>query len=208
MTPSLLPLLDAVLDAVALPVVAAGGIATARGVAAALAAGASGAVRVGTRFIAAAESDAHPDWVAAVLDAAAADAVVSDAYNAGLVPPGPHRVLRSALDAAETLPDGTVATLRLAGAEIPVPRFGPQPPDPRLDGRDRRDGALRRPVGRRGPRGDARRRDRRRARDRCARKSVALELRDWLSRMTRAHEDGGRSCARRTCQRHSSSPEA
>ena len=66
--PTLLALLDAVLDAVAIPVVAAGGIATARGVAAALAAGASG-VRVGTRFIAAAESDAHPDWIAAVLDA-------------------------------------------------------------------------------------------------------------------------------------------
>ena len=115
------------LDAVALPVVAAGGIATARGVAAAFAAGAAG-VRVGTRFIAAAESDAHPDWVAAVLDAAATDAVVSDAFNTGLVPPGPHRVLRRALDAAEALPDGQVATLRLAGAEIPVPRFGPQPP--------------------------------------------------------------------------------
>ena len=61
--PTLLPLLDAVLGAVSVPVVAAGGIATARGVAAALAAGASG-VRVGTRFIAAEESDAHPDWVA------------------------------------------------------------------------------------------------------------------------------------------------
>ena len=125
--PTLLPLLDAVLGAVALPVVAAGGIATARGVAAALAAGASG-VRVGTRFIAAAESDAHPEWVAAVLDAAATDAVVSEAFNTGLVPPGPHRVLRSAIAAAEALPDETVATLRLAGAEVPVPRFGPQPP--------------------------------------------------------------------------------
>jgi len=125
--PTLLPLLDAVLDTVGLPVVAAGGIATARGVAAAFAAGAEG-VRVGTRFIASAESDAHPDWVEAVLDAAATDAVVSDAYNVGLVPPGPHRVLRRALDAAESLPEGQVATLRLAGAEIPVPRFGPQPP--------------------------------------------------------------------------------
>ena len=57
--PTLLPLLDGVLDAVSIPVVAAGGIATARGVAAALAAGAAG-VRVGTRFIASAESDAHP----------------------------------------------------------------------------------------------------------------------------------------------------
>jgi len=56
------------------------------------------------------------------------DAVVSDAFNTGLVAPGPHRVLRSAIAAAEALPDETVATLRLAGAEVPVPRFGPQPP--------------------------------------------------------------------------------
>ena len=125
--PTLLPLLDGVLDAVSVPVVAAGGIATARGVAAALAAGASG-VRVGTGFIAAEESDAHPDWIAAVLAAAPEDAVVSDAFNVGLVPPGPHRVLRSALEAAEALPEGDAAVLRIAGAEIPVPRFAPQPP--------------------------------------------------------------------------------
>src|SRR5688572_20277494 len=113
--PTLLPLLDATLEAVEVPVVAAGGIATARGVAAALATGASG-VRVGTRFIAAAESDAHPDWVAAVLDASAEEAVVSEAFNAGLVPPGPHRVLRRALDAAEALPeDRPAALLRMAG---------------------------------------------------------------------------------------------
>jgi hypothetical protein len=37
-------------------------------------------------------------------------------------------VLRSAIAAAQALPDETVATLRVAGAEIPVPRFGPQPP--------------------------------------------------------------------------------
>lgn len=125
--PTLLPLLDGVLDAVSLPVVAAGGIATARGVTAALAAGAAG-VRVGTRFIASAESDAHPEWIAAVLAAAPQDAVVSEAYNEGLTPPGPHRVLRSAIDAAAALPEGDVAVLRMAGAEIPVPRFGPQPP--------------------------------------------------------------------------------
>jgi NAD(P)H-dependent flavin oxidoreductase YrpB (nitropropane dioxygenase family) len=125
--PTLLPLLDGVLDAVSVSVVAAGGIATARGVAAALAAGAAG-VRVGTRFIASAESDAHQDWVAAVLAAAPEDAVVSEAFNEGLAPPGPHRVLRGSLEAAASLPEGTAATLRLAGAEIPVPRFGPQPP--------------------------------------------------------------------------------
>ena len=125
--PTLLPLLDAVLEAVSLPVIAAGGIASARGVAAALAAGAHG-VRVGTRFIAAAESDAHPAWVQAVIDAAADDAVVSYLFNVGLPEPGPHRVLRSSVEAAEAHADDHVGVLRLAGAEIPVPRFGAQPP--------------------------------------------------------------------------------
>jgi nitronate monooxygenase len=125
--PTLLPLLDAVLSAVALPVIAAGGIATARGVAAAFAAGADG-VRVGTRFIAAAEADAHPAWVKALLAAGAEDAVVSEAFNVGLPEPGPHRVLRSSIAAAEALTDADAGVVRLAGAEIPVPRFGAQPP--------------------------------------------------------------------------------
>ena len=120
---TLLPLLDAVLDAVSVPVIAAGGIATARGVAAALAAGAHG-VRVGTRFIAATESDAHPAWVRALIDAAAEDAVV----NVGLPEPGPHRVLRSSIEAAQALTAYQAGVLRLAGAEIPVARFGAQPP--------------------------------------------------------------------------------
>jgi nitronate monooxygenase len=124
---TLLPLLDAVLDAVSVPVIAAGGIASARGVAAALAAGAQG-VRVGTRFIAAVESDAHPAWVRGIIDAAAEDAVVSTAFNVGLPEPGPHRVLRSSIEAAEALPDEQAGVLRLAGAEIPVARFGAQPP--------------------------------------------------------------------------------
>jgi NAD(P)H-dependent flavin oxidoreductase YrpB (nitropropane dioxygenase family) len=125
--PTLLPLLDAVLEAVSLPVIAAGGIASARGVAAALAAGADG-VRVGTRFIASAESDAHPAWVQAVIDAAAADAVVSHLFNVGLPEPGPHRVLRSSIEAAEAFAGDEVGVVRLAGAEIHVPRFGAQPP--------------------------------------------------------------------------------
>jgi nitronate monooxygenase len=125
--PTLLPLLDAVLDAVSVPVVAAGGIATARGVAAAFAAGAEG-VRVGTRFIAASESDAHPEWIGAVIDAQAVESVVSTAFNAGLPQPGPHRVLRRSIDAAEALTDEQAGVVRLAGAEVPVPRFGAQPP--------------------------------------------------------------------------------
>ena len=110
-----------------MPVIAAGGIATARGVAAAFAAGAEG-VRVGTRFIAASESDAHPDWIAAVIDAKAEESVVTMAFNAGLPTPGPHRVLRRSIDAAEALTDEQAGIVRLAGAEIPVPRFGAQPP--------------------------------------------------------------------------------
>jgi len=125
--PTLLALLDGVLDAVDVPVVAAGGIATSRGVAAVLAAGADG-VRVGTRFIAAAESDAHPAWVEAVIAANAEEAVVSTVFNAGLAEPGPHRVLRGSIEAAEALADTQAGVIRVAGLELPVPRFSPQPP--------------------------------------------------------------------------------
>jgi nitronate monooxygenase len=125
--PALLPLLDAVLSAVSIPVIASGGIASARGVAAVLAAGA-GAARVGTAFIAAQESEAHPLWKQAVLAAGPDDAVVSYAYNAGMPVPGPHRVLRSSLAAAEALGDGEIGVVRLGPAELPVERFSPQPP--------------------------------------------------------------------------------
>lgn len=63
----LLPLLDEVLEAVELPVVAAGGIATARAVAAVLVAGAS--PPVGTRFLAAEEAATHPVYVDALIAA-------------------------------------------------------------------------------------------------------------------------------------------
>jgi nitronate monooxygenase len=125
--PALLPLLDGVLDAVTIPVIAAGGIASRRGVAAALAAGADG-VRVGTRFIASSESEAHPAWVQAVIGARADDAVVSEAFNVGLPVPGPHRVLRHSIEAAEAFAGEDVGVVRMAGAEIPVARFGAVPP--------------------------------------------------------------------------------
>ena len=149
--PTLLPLLDAVLDAVSLPVIAAGGIATRRGVAAALAAGAGG-VRVGTRFIAAAESDAHPAWVQAVIDAGATDAVVSSAFNVGMPQPGPHRVLRSSIEAAERLTSGGGRRDADRGRGDPGAALRPPAADARVDRRDRGDAVLRRPVGGRGPR--------------------------------------------------------
>jgi nitronate monooxygenase len=121
---ALLPLLAEVLDAVQVPVVAAGGIATARGVAACLAAGAS-AVRVGTRLLATEESGAHPRYVAALLSAGAEDAVLTDAFSVGWpAGPEPHRTLRSALEAAESFQGEVVGETRMGAITLPVPRFG------------------------------------------------------------------------------------
>ena len=121
---ALLPLLAEVLDAVQVPVVAAGGIATARGVAACLAAGAS-AARVGTRLLATEESGAHPRYVAALLSAGAEDAVLTDAFSVGWPPgPEPHRTLRPALEAAESFQGEVVGETRMGAITLPVPRFG------------------------------------------------------------------------------------
>jgi nitronate monooxygenase len=122
----LLPLLAAVLDAVDVPVVAAGGIATARGADAVLAAGAD-AVRVGTRFIAATEADAHPDYVAAVLAAGSDDTVLTEAFAVGW-PNAPHRVLRSCVDAATGLDSDIAGESVFGGVLVSVPRWAPPPP--------------------------------------------------------------------------------
>ena len=100
-TTGLLPLLDEVRRVVDLPIIAAGGIGTGGAMAAALTAGADG-VRVGTRFMAATESDAHPAYVDALVAATADDAVLTTAFGEGW-PDAPHRVLKSSIDAAERL---------------------------------------------------------------------------------------------------------
>ena len=71
-----LTLVPQVVDAVSVPVVAAGGIADGRGMAAAIALGASG-VQVGTRFAATVESDAHPTYKRLVVDATDRDTVLT-----------------------------------------------------------------------------------------------------------------------------------
>ncbi len=91
---SLLTLLSQVLDSVKVPVLAAGGIGSGRALAAVLAAGASGA-RVGTRFIAATEAGAHPEYVKALIAGEPEDTVVTEVFSEGW-PNAPHRVLRSA----------------------------------------------------------------------------------------------------------------
>ena len=94
--------------AVAVPVLAAGGIGTAGDVRAAMAAGAAG-VRVGTRFLAARESIAHPQYVEALIAAGSADTVVTEVFDYGW-PGAPHRVLRAAVAALADTDDEFVGT--------------------------------------------------------------------------------------------------
>lgn len=120
-TIGLLPLLDAVLGAVQVPVVAAGGIGTGRGVAAVLAAGAS-AARIGTRLAATLESGAHPGYKQALVSAEAANTVLTDTFSVWW-PDAPHRVLRSAVNAARALDDEQAGQVRGAGQPLSIPRF-------------------------------------------------------------------------------------
>jgi NAD(P)H-dependent flavin oxidoreductase YrpB (nitropropane dioxygenase family) len=85
-----MPLIPAVIDAVGpVPVLAAGGIADGRGLAAALALGADGAL-LGTRFLASTESPLHPNFKQAIVDTDAHDTLLSEIPDvaAGLVWPG------------------------------------------------------------------------------------------------------------------------
>jgi NAD(P)H-dependent flavin oxidoreductase YrpB (nitropropane dioxygenase family) len=123
---SLFPLLAQVLDHVEVPVVAAGGIATSRHVAAALAAGAS-AVRVGTRFVATAESGAHPDYVEALLSASDGDSVLTDVFSV-MWSDAPHRVLRSCISAAAAYTGDLVGEERMGDEIITIPRLSVQVP--------------------------------------------------------------------------------
>lgn len=76
----LFSLLPAVVDAVRVPVVATGGIADARGVAAALLLGAS-AVQVGTAFLRCPEAKIHPVWAEALSRTAPEDTLVTRAFS-------------------------------------------------------------------------------------------------------------------------------
>ncbi|MGH8208568.1 MAG: NAD(P)H-dependent flavin oxidoreductase, partial [Steroidobacteraceae bacterium] len=76
----LFALLPTIVDAVRLPVVATGGIADGRGVAAALALGAS-AAQIGTGFLRCPEAEIHPAWADALARTAPEDTIVSRAFS-------------------------------------------------------------------------------------------------------------------------------
>ena len=93
-TVSTLALVPRVVDAVApVPVVAAGGIADGRGLAAVLALGGVGAW-VGTRFLAAREAEIHPEYRRRILAASEADTFYGTLFDRGW-PDAPHRTLRN-----------------------------------------------------------------------------------------------------------------
>jgi nitronate monooxygenase len=130
-----LPLVPAVVDAVApVPVIAAGGIGDARGVAAVLALGAQAAV-LGTRFLLADEMPIHEDYRRRLISATETDAEwYPDLYDVGW-PDSAHRALHNSTaekwEVAGRPPlgsrpgEGVIA--HFASGE-PILRYSPAPP--------------------------------------------------------------------------------
>ncbi|SFO42208.1 nitronate monooxygenase [Roseovarius lutimaris] len=96
---STIALIPAVVDAVKVPVVAAGGIADGRGMAAAMMLGASG-VWIGTRLLASSEATIHEVYRNRILQASEADTQwAHDLYHVGW-PEAPHRALSNSTSRA------------------------------------------------------------------------------------------------------------
>ena len=128
-------LLPVVVDASGgLPVVAAGGIADGRGLAAALMLGASGAM-VGTALLVADECDAHPKYKDAVLKAGEGDTAYGMLFDLGW-PQAPSRVLRNstvkAWERTGSPPNGKRPgegeIVAHSATQVPIPRYSATPP--------------------------------------------------------------------------------
>jgi nitronate monooxygenase len=118
----LFALLPAIVDAVKVPVVATGGIADARGVAACLVLGAS-AVQIGTGFLRAPEAGLPGAWSNAIADALPENTIVTRAFSgrAGRTYRTPYAVAASAPDAPKPAPypvqRGLTLAMRTAAAK-------------------------------------------------------------------------------------------
>ena len=124
------------------------------------------AVRVGTRFVATPEADAHPRYVEALVQASSADALLTTAFST--LWPTAARVLGSAIEQADDLDSEVAGHDRISGvsAALPIPRLGPMPPTKRTTGAVEAMALYARPQRRQRRPGSARRRDRARARRR------------------------------------------
>jgi nitronate monooxygenase len=144
-TTGTIALVPAVRDAIGddLPLLAAGGLADGRGLAAVIALGADGGV-FGTRFVAANEAHVRPEYTAAIVGASAEDTVHNSLFDIGW-PAAPHRTIRTPTVAAweragqpasghrpgEGDPMGM---LRRSGAEFPIVRYSVFPPLASIEG--------------------------------------------------------------------------
>ncbi|WP_099223517.1 enoyl-[acyl-carrier-protein] reductase FabK [Listeria costaricensis] len=112
-------LLPQIVDAVSIPVIAAGGIADGRGMAATFALGAKG-VQVGTRFLATDECPVHPNFKEAVLKAGDRDTTVTGRRNGAPVRSIKNKMIKEYLRLEEenvdrdTLEKLTMGSLRKA----------------------------------------------------------------------------------------------
>src|ERR1700722_11084289 len=131
-----LPLVPAVVDAVApVPVIAAGGIGDARGVAAVLALGAQAAL-LGTRFLLADEMPIHDEYRRRLIDATETDAEwYPNLYEVGW-PDAPHRAIHNSTAEMWEAAGRPAPGSRLGEGEViahfasgdPIVRYSPAPP--------------------------------------------------------------------------------
>lgn len=132
-TVSTMVLVPRVVDTVSpTPVVAAGGIADGRGLAAALALGADG-VLLGTRLIATTECTTHEIYKQKILAASEEDTVRTTLFGNGW-PNAPHRTLRTPFveqwlvdekrGSEERADEPFIGEVTVGGMRMPLPRFG------------------------------------------------------------------------------------
>jgi NAD(P)H-dependent flavin oxidoreductase YrpB (nitropropane dioxygenase family) len=123
-------------------VLAAGGIADARGLAAALCLGADGVV-MGTRFLATPEANAHAEYKARLAAASENDTVRTILFGNGW-PNAPHRALKTPFVSAWIARESEAQDSRhdesvigrsiIGGVETPIQRFASMPPNREASG--------------------------------------------------------------------------
>lgn len=121
-TRGLFTLLTEIVALSPVPVVAAGGIASGRALAAALALGAQG-VSVGTAFIATDEANAHPHHRQRIVDAGGDDTVYTTLFQRNWHEPAPVRVLPNAVTRGECVPGDPTLADRVIGHQDGQPVY-------------------------------------------------------------------------------------